>query len=150
MKRKAEEDLPSIEEIVQDPEKFLKREKRGWPPKWEGNLLAWMVAELEEKNHLNQITRIKMLEVRNFNGEVKEEEQYYKFDPSHFNRETKVKYSRIECFSKMALDRFEMSNGGFYQYEQSDGEYTEDRLVYCPPMKPDFEIVLKENFNELF
>lgn len=146
MKRQSDP-VPTIDEIKAEPEKFIVK-KKGWPSKWEGNLLAWLLLELVDRNHLERITRIKMVPERRQDGI--DEVQYFRFDPSDFNLETRVdRGERIECFSKIMIDRLEMSDGGFYEYNDSDGEYTKARFTYHAPFLPDSQITIRDGFSDL-
>lgn len=146
MKRQVDT-LPTIDEIKENPEKFIVKTK-GWPDKWQGNLLAWFVLELIDKSHLEKITRIKLVPEKR-DDEI-EEVRYFRFNPTDFNRETNTgRGERIESFKKILIDRFEMSDGGFYQYEDSDGEYYPARLIYHPPFLPDSEIKIENEFSDL-
>ena len=118
------------DDIIANPSLFIKIEK-GYSPKWEGNLLAWILTQIRQE-HLSLITRIKVIRFV-ANGEPGVPE-YYKFKAHDFNRTSFSKYGRIEAFRKIMIDRFEMSNGGFYELRQYDGDATDEYLHYHEPI----------------
>ena len=124
--------MNQLKEILANPSQYFKTVD-GYPPKHSGNLLAWLINELEGYT-INDIFYIESSLY-----------QYYKFDPNVFNIPITNKWGDIKELSK--IHRFVMTDRSTFTVENSDGEYTSSRLTYASPVKtPD---ILLDGFDLL-
>ena len=133
------EQQPTVEEIVQNPDAFFVRAPGDYMPPWEGIMLAWLVKELRQPEDLFLIDRIRVCHEDGY--------AYYRFDPRDFIYQSGCDYDDIEELHTIGLDRLEMSNGCFYQFEPTDGEYYQDQFSYHVPVPKDH--IIRDNFCSL-
>lgn len=62
--------------------------------------------QLRDVSHLDMITRVRI--------ETRLGPQYFHFDPQQYCMETERIGGRIQAFSQLNINRFEMSDGSFY------------------------------------
>lgn len=111
-------------------------------PSWNGVLLAWIATQMEDQRDIFLITRIRIRSRDNPSSFI-----FYRFKAEDFLILSSCEYDIIKEFPSR-LDRFEMSNGSFYSFETSDGEYTQDRLVYHSKVLND-PYIQEESFANL-